>query len=248
MKNIKFTIIALLSIGALSTQASLYSFTNDVNGQQGEVRSTTSLGGAYPATGSVMNLSNLRVGEYKNTTDAWLARDVIKFGYSSTDLGVGETVTNATLRLFSDFVQLNASGAGSSVLLSYSQTDSANNNNANGDFEDAGFTLIGAMAGLNNSTASGAWYEFDVTAAVLDDLAKDGTGITAGSSFRMQLNDDLLLASGDTLDYITFRDYSDASGANAPQLILETIPEPATLGLIMVCGGGLLFVRRMFIM
>jgi hypothetical protein len=241
----KIAIVALLSVGAISTHASLYTFTNDVNGQQGEVRSTTPLGGAYSEVGSVMNFSNLRVGEYKDLENAWLARDVIKFGYSTAALGVGETVTSATLRLYVDFSQLNASGAGSSVLLSYSQTDSANNNNENGDFEDASFTLIGTMAGLDSSTTAGAWYEFDVTVAVLDDLANDGTGITAGSSFKMQLNDDLQLDSSDTLDYITFRDYSDASGVNAPELILETIPEPATIGMLGLGALMTLMIRRM---
>jgi hypothetical protein len=101
------------------------------------------------------------------------------------------------------------------------------------------------MAGLDSSTTAGAWYEFDVTVAVLDDLANDGTGITAGSSFKMQLNDDLQLDSSDTLDYITFRDYSDASGVNAPELILETIPEPATIGMLGLGALMTLMIRRM---
>lgn len=249
MKKTITAITVLLSIGAISTQAALYTFTNDTNNQQGEVRSTTPLDGSpFPATGSSVNQNNLRVGEYKNLSDAWLARDVVKFGFSSGDLGAGETVTNATLRLYVDVVSLNAgTGPGSSVLLSYSRTDAASTVNVAGDFEDASFTLIGTMAGLNSTTTTGAWYEFDVTAAVLDDLAND-VGPSSGSSFRMQLNDDVLLTPTDALDYITFRDYSDTAGANAPELILETIPEPATIGLVALFGGSILFIRRHFMM
>ena len=36
------------------------------------------------------------------------------------------------------------------------------------------------------------------------------------------------------------------SGNSAPELDMQTIPEPATLGLIAVMGGAILFIRRRF--
>ncbi len=41
---------------------------------------------------------------------------------------------------------------------------------------------------------------------------------------------------------------STQAGANSPAFIVEAIPEPATLGMVAAVGGGLLFIRRRFMM
>lgn len=87
--------------------------------------------------------------------------------------------------------------------------------------------------------------------AVLD-MSFFGTAATAGTWTLMELeNNDiddqgLVLAAGDAAAGWSLN--VDNSGTNGLLTATYTIPEPATLGLVAVFGGSVLFIRRRFMM
>jgi hypothetical protein len=85
--------------------------------------------------------------------------------------------------------------------------------------------------------------------AILD-MSFSGTPAVGGTWTLMELeNNDiedlgLELASGDAAAGWSFN--VDNTGANGLLTATYVIPEPATLGMIAAMGGGILFIRRRF--
>jgi hypothetical protein len=122
-----------------------------------------------------------------------------------------------------------------------------------GDFASAGANYgfkvngVSTQLGVNDTLANLFVLKFDFSAADLSDsvtvwqnpdLTTPGSGTTI-SGFNM------------SFDRITFAKYGTSDGTSWDELRLgdtftDVIPEPATLGLISAFGGGLLFVRRRF--
>jgi hypothetical protein len=97
------------------------------------------------------------------------------------------------------------------------------------DFVDTGLDLP--------KTSTSGWYSFDVTASV--NAAATNGGVAA---FRFQMDNDTSLAYG-VNDYYTVAAFKDAAG-NAPELVLSTIPEPATIGMLGIGAMITLLVRN----
>ena len=234
MKKSISTMIAVLGAGVLAAQAGLITVTNTTNNQQGDPR-TAGNGSTYNTTGSAFTQGSLRAGE---VTGPFLDRPEIKFNYANP-LGVGESVQSAKLRLYATQITLPASGNGSQLLVYASQTMAGNTACVASDFENSSFSLVGTWTAITNGAAIG-WYEFDVTSVVTNDIAKD---TTLASVFRLQLNNDTAMDSTKNIQFVNFTDNNPVSG-NMPQLVITTIPEPATIGMIGLGALITLLIRR----
>ena len=92
---------------------------------------------------------------------------------------------------------------------------------------------------ITQGATSGQYYEFDVTSYVKS-AYDDANGI---ASFRFEVDGDITLGAGAAV--YKLRGASSQEGMY-PELVLETIPEPATLGLVVAFSSGIIFIRRRF--
>jgi hypothetical protein len=58
----------------------------------------------------------------------------------------------------------------------------------------------------------------------------------------------LTVAEGDSVSFVVFGNGNATSDETALRGSIEVIPEPATLGMVAIVGGGLVFIRRRFMM
>ena len=91
--------------------------------------------------------------------------------------------------------------------------------------------------GITQGSTSGQYYEFDVTSYVKS--AYDDANSIA--SFRFEVDGAIVLGSGAAVYKLW-----GAGSTETPELVLETIPEPATLGLVVAFSSGIIFIRRRF--
>ena len=235
MKQSISIMIAVLGAGIMAAQASVITVTNTTNNQQGDLRATAN-GAAYNTTGSSFVQQTLRAGELSGSV---LDRAEIKFNYANP-LGVGETVQKAMLRLYVIQITMPASGNGSQLLVYSSQTMAGNTACVASDFENSSFSLVGTWTAIVAGAATG-WYEFDVTSVVTNDIAKDST---LASVFRLQLNNDTAMDSTKNIQFVNFTD-NGTTGGTIPELVITTIPEPATIGMIGLGALITLLFRRL---
>ena len=91
------------------------------------------------------------------------------------------------------------------------------------------------------SWASDAWYDIALSTAQMNVLESLRAAGETSALIYIQVQNGTPGSEANT----GVRFYSDDS-AFAPELVMQTIPEPATLGLVAVMGGAALFIRRRF--
>lgn len=164
------------------------------------------------------------IGEVDRESTNRIGRLVAKFVLPRT-LDVTRDLESATLRVF--LTELDGSPAGAVSLL-----HSTTNNNAQfpeaSEFEDETYRdtdrdLVGP------TDEAGRYYELDVTDLVLADYAEDGDDPV--SAFRLQIT-----AADFFEDDLSARYLFTMPGAEAnhPELVLNLIPEPATIALFAI--------------
>lgn len=99
-------------------------------------------------------------------------------------------------------------------------------------------TLFQSFAAGGGSTGTDFEVYHNTTALVAVDGGTSGdfTGVNAPASFTV--------AAGDTVSFVIGNNTNFGGSESAVFGQLSVIPEPATLGLVAVFGGGILFVRR----
>ncbi len=101
-------------------------------------------------------------------------------------------------------------------------------------------TTIGATTGAGDNGAPGSW-------RAISEKTTSTSGINGNQDNRFQLPSSLFANMEDTGALTVDGEWNVTSGgvfgSNRARLIIQTIPEPATLGLL-VLGGGVLLARR----
>ena len=240
--------IAVFGAGVLAAQAALITttITNTANAEQGEIRyyptNAPANGTAY---GSSFGTNSLTTGQLSagESTKSTLARSVVKFNYADSLLAGGDTLQSATLRLFITGNNLPAAGNGTAMQV-WGDANAPAGSYTTNDFASAAFdTYIGSYAGQVGTYPTNNWLEINVTALVSNAFTAANGG-TITTSFRLQLLNDMLLTYNSSP--ITDLGFTDNSviGGNIPQLVITTIPEPATIGMIGLGALITLLFRR----
>ena len=122
--------------------------------------------------------------------------------------------------------------------------------------DDANLNFVIGASGVNNSVSGSAQFHATFDGDFVFDLS--GAGTTLGDSWDVVTTTAASTYYGATFTVQDFSDMGDGiweGSANGAEYAFDTatgtltvIPEPATLGMIAVMGGGLLFVRRRFMM
>ena len=179
--------------------------------------------------------NNFYVGQY-NTS--WVDRSYLLF--ELPDLAAGQTLVSATLRIFAvtTFAVTNDADL-------YHMQDLNHTGDLipglDGDYNAGTPTL--AMEGLGTPTMeTNRYYEVDVLSLIQSDYTLDSSDNRI-AAFRIQLdNDDGKIHGGITRRYLFQSGWSITT--NHPELVLETIPEPASVSLFLLSGLGIVLVRH----
>ena len=243
----KYIILATLACVSTLAYADLLidggsSSTFDVDAQK-TFDLTDSVSGLAPTVASGETLS-IQFKVTVNSTTNSLAPDWSNNNYNNMRIGFGNTTTTqavgVAVKLYNGAAKVrngedtDSSSAGTFGLSSgASTTGTGFEVGANGRLNDIGdvayFTYTIENTGLAlNTTMVMSDAETGGTATT---VAYTTTGITAGS--------------WDAVDWMGFRPDNNLA-ANTPNITVEVIPEPATLGLIAMFGVGLIGVRRLF--
>ena len=81
---------------------------------------------------------------------------------------------------------------------------------------------------------------------LLPNTSTGGSIDLVGQGFSLANGQEFIVTTDDLRDNLTAR--ADGAGANLYGMTFEVIPEPATLGLVVAFGGGILFIRRRFML
>lgn len=250
MKRMKIMAILVAVGSVMGAQAGL------VNGT---FTSKDVLQGNFEAGGSSVFLENNSNARRAGTGGGGGAQRVNQpvLGFTLPTLGAGETVSAATFSFTLDSIAVTGAPLGFELVISLmNQTSSAGFSGS--DFMEGTSALdtslgngiviaqIGTGDVANNSVES-----FTLTGAALSQfqgLYTAGTPSQTEVWFRLSTS-----AAIDTTveanDNDRFNLKTVGGGTGDPidtALSITTIPEPATLGLIAVFGGGVIFIRRRF--
>ena len=108
-----------------------------------------------------------------------------------------------------------------------------------GDDYDAGTATLTAASFVTPDSASG-WHLLDVLSDVLADYANDPSG-EKYATFRFQLQNETPVGVNSSADGAEKRYYFTT---DSTKLILEIIPEPASVSLFLVAGLSVALIRR----
>ncbi|VGO23557.1 PEP-CTERM sorting domain-containing protein [Pontiella sulfatireligans] len=84
------------------------------------------------------------------------------------------------------------------------------------------------------------------TEYLLPNTSTSGSIDLVGEGFSLANGDSFIMTTDDLRNNLSAR--AASAGASVTGMTFEVIPEPATLGLISAFGGGILFIRRRFMM
>ncbi|MDZ8117792.1 PEP-CTERM sorting domain-containing protein [Pontiella agarivorans] len=174
-------------------------------------------------------------------------------GLNLDDVGADNDYIDYTFRLTSSNgnVDLNGQGmrasggawqVGDTLTLEYvSSSVTADTAGLSANF--TGFTSAGLGTSGNASTANG-----DSVAALINGIGV--TNVMDGTGAYQYKNKNVDFAATDSVVWeLTQRDNTTVNGWTRNMSYgFEIVPEPGTLGLIAVFGGGVLFIRRRFMM
>jgi hypothetical protein len=192
------------------------------NNRQADARSATNSTGTFQAFGSSTLLGKVTVGQYL----ASMSRSVLKFPLQLSSLGSHTTndIQKAVLRMYMTSNTLGASGDGSVIEVFNSLTVPVNSAVSSNHFQDVTFTKTADWSSITSASSPGQWYEVDVTAAVLADLAQGETGTSAGTAFRLQLNNDIQILASNAIRRVEFVDNFETippAASRIPQLRIK---------------------------
>jgi len=153
--------------------------------------------------------------------------DFLKFDLT----GITETVTSATLNL-----RVGITGNANIDLGVYGVADDS--------WTELGITwntqpAAGSLLDSHGAMGAGEWIVFDVTAAV--------AAAAAGDGFFSSMLADINEATTTVATYAAMDSSEFSDPARHPYLDIQTIPEPASIGLVALLGGAILGVRRFFL-
>ncbi|VGO22332.1 hypothetical protein [Pontiella sulfatireligans] len=213
---------------------------------QGSVGTMTMSGGTNAVSG-VLSLGNQDNGSGANGASGVL---VMSDGYMTVGtLEVGnEASTTGTLTLSGKDTYLKAStlslgDAGASVNSSIVVEDGEFQIHeilSDGDSASESLFLEGGVLKLRHVDGA-TGYDDAVALIAADVLTWSYSGLDSLAATLDVADADASWTNGDGVTL-----YADTDGTNYSYMWAETIPEPATFGLIALFGGGLLFIRRRF--
>ena len=183
--------------------------------------SNNSLGGVAPSS---------YVGQFSNK---WVDRSFWVF--ELPELLPGQTLVSATFRvnlILIDGVTNNAD--------LYHVQDFNHSLLVTNDY-DLGTATLTAGSFVTPTSVTGQYYTVDVTADILADYALDPSDAQY-ATFRAQLDDSGSIRGTSSRRYRFASD--NVADPNQPELILEIIPEPASVSLFLLSGLGIVLVRH----
>ena len=252
----KITLVLLLvSLMSVSALAATVSFRNGVGGYTG-------CEDVYLQRGSAKKEYNFGASEYMIVQGPSFAQGLMKFDISS--LPVGQTITSATLRMFlyDDIIAGDTSlrrvytwpmlvgvnyGNKDNAPASVGEVDAHQRAQAVTDWGQPTPQDYGPQPGVagvgadydENIESSGDYYRADIGSFVEIDITNmvglwyDGTLTNHGVHMR---------GSSQAAGYYRSSEY--ATVAERPELVVEYVPEPATIGLLVLGGAALISRRR----
>lgn len=237
----KALMILVVCVAAVSVQATVYTFQQGVGGYGGT--EDVSLRSWIPWQDHSGTEAYPLIGRPHDTT--YRAREVIRFSNLGTLDG---PVASAKLRMkvaytvawgfdvnLHEVKPANAEWLSGQTSWSYKRNDWSSNYNwagslgcgtAGTDYVANPMDTVHAV----QSDADGTIYEFDVDAALVQQWVDGGT------------NAGMILLADESFDIIYHRGFYSAETSSAPELIITTIPEPATMAILAV--GGVFVLRR----
>jgi hypothetical protein len=172
----------------------------------------------------------MKAGHYGGGLDTDLARPIIKFPLTRDALAPrsADDIEKVVLRVWLHQNYLTNMPPAHVVDVYSSQTEAANVALATTDFANSNYTFLTEWSSITPTSPEGAWYEVDVTDAVLTDLSNDVQDESAGSCFRVQIRDDLSLTNVWDNDWVTcvFKDNQDAGLEPRLRILYKTTPNP----------------------
>ena len=231
---INITLVASLSaLSALTAQASVITTHSLTDGYAWDSDTWNSVGDGFNDNSGNTGWDSEYIGSVGGAKQ--LRRAFFDTTLPTTDgtnpLTSGDDIQTATLKVWYD----GTSVAGDGLSIFY---DTVNAGRTGADMFSTAWTDTGF--GIANNAANG-YYEFDVTTLV---QASYDDGANNIASFRFQVDNDTTTFTQGTAEVFRVNGSASTDPLKASVLILETIPEPATLGLIAVFGGGIIFIRR----
>ncbi|MCD4825183.1 MAG: DNRLRE domain-containing protein [Phycisphaerae bacterium] len=180
----------------------------------------------------------LRFTDLHNYSIDTVTGATLRLYLSGKSIGVGGNVTIKVYRLHEDnagWVEGTSGYAQSGVSCwrdrVYNTVDWAGSPGASTSGTDYYATEVGSFAAFTDLSAN-AWYQASVSASTVQAWVDDNSN-NAGF---------ILIATGTGSDYVRFRSKDYSSGAVSPELVVDYVPEPATMSLLLL--GLPLALRR----
>ena len=243
--SIVLAVAATQSFGALML-TELQNGENGYSGQRNEVMAGSGWGGAgYSSRGTPVGAEHVFVMGADFASTLWVGRSLIRFDDIASMLPAGHTtVISATLELGPYVWRYNPVDPVVARQALQPWTDDEDGggtwwtNWGNGG-NDAGY--IGDIVGTFNPTAG---QTTDPTSITLDTSTVESWITSPGTNYGVILMYDADTGSDPHLEWPGENDPDNPPAYNQipPKLILETVPEPATMALLGL--GGLMVLRR----
>jgi hypothetical protein len=193
----------------------------------------------------VSGISTYNVGVLGNVTAAGQQYELFDDGYDGN--GGNRPMGNEGV-VGTDLLLQPGDNAGTEYMIvryTFSAADILNGTTAN---ISGSFRELTGRTGRNTDSITASVYlntasQFSVVGGTT--AGTDGYLTQADGTFNIT---GLTVAEGDSVSFVVFGNGNATSDETALRGSIEVIPEPATLGMVAIVGGGLVFIRRRFMM